>query len=134
MIFPIEVTNPEDLEEAFSEAARRRPQAIIIPGGPTSFGNRDRVTSLAAKHRLPAVYDDELMAYAGGLMSYGASFTAQQRLAAAMVAKILRGARPADTPVEYAARFRLIVNLRTAAGLGLDIPQSILLQADEVIR
>lgn len=134
MIFSVEVANPEGLEEAFSEAVRRRPQGIIIPGGPTFWGNRDRVTGLAAKHRLPAVYDDELMAYAGGLMSYGASFTDQQHLAAAMVAKILRGAKPADMPVEYATRFRLVVNLRTAAGLALDIPQSVFVQADEVIR
>jgi putative ABC transport system substrate-binding protein len=134
MIFPVEVATPEDLEKSFSEAAGRRPQAIVIPGGPTFFGNRDRVIGLAAKHRLPTVYDDEVMVYAGGLMSYGASVSEHQRLAAAMVAKILRGARPVDTPVEYATRFRLVVNLRAAAGLGLDIPQSIFLQADEVIR
>jgi putative ABC transport system substrate-binding protein len=133
-IIPIEVETPDRLEDAFSEAARRRPQAMIIPGGPTFFANRDRVTRLAAKHRLPAVYDDELLAYAGGLISYGASITEEQRRAGAIVAKILRGAKPADTPVEYPTRFRLIVNLRTAAALGLDIPQSVLLQADEVIR
>jgi putative ABC transport system substrate-binding protein len=134
VIIPIEVKTPDRLEDAFSEAARKQPQAMIISGGPTFFGNRDRVTRLAANHRLPAIYDDELLAYAGGLISYGASIAEGQRQAAAMVAKILRGARPADTPVEYPTKFRLIVNLRAAAALGLEIPQTVLLQADEVIR
>jgi putative ABC transport system substrate-binding protein len=133
-VVPIEVPNPEQLEAKFSEAARKQVQAAIVPGGPIFAGNRDRVTRIALKHRLPVIYGDELYAYSGGLISYGTSVAEQHRRAADMVAKILRGARASEIPVEYPTRFRLIVNLPAAKSLGLEVPQLVLLQAEEVIR
>jgi putative tryptophan/tyrosine transport system substrate-binding protein len=110
---------------------RRRVLAVSNP----TFGNDlPELARLAATHQMPAIYNRKEFAMAGGLLSYGPSFTESFRRAASQVDKILKGARPADLPVEQPTRFELAVNLKTAKAIGLTIPPSVLLRADEVIR
>ena len=130
----IDVRGPADLERALSEVLRKRVDAMIIPLTPISLAARSRIISFASKHRLPTAYGDEVFAYEGGLMSYGFWVADRYRRATGVVAKILHGAKPADIPVDYSVRFRLVVNLQTAKALRLQIPQSVMIQADEVIR
>ena len=99
-----------------------------------AFFNRDRIASFALINRLPSIYAQREYVDAGSLMSYGPSTTEQYRRAAVYVDKILKGAKPADLPVEQPTRFELVVNLKTARGLGMTIPQSILRRADDVIQ
>ena len=101
---------------------------------PVTFSHGTRIVSLAAKSRLPAMYGFREHAEAGGLMSYSVSLTDSYRRAATCVDKILKGAKPADLPVEQPTKFELVVNLKTAKALGLAIPQSVLVRADEVIE
>ena len=96
--------------------------------------NRARIMDFAAKHRLPGVYAYRELVEAGGLMSFGPSYAGMHRRAAYFVDKILKGAKPADLPVEQPTKFELVINLKTAKALGLTIPQSLLLRADEVIQ
>jgi putative ABC transport system substrate-binding protein len=126
----IEVREPAGLDSAF-EQARRHAQAVLVIPDPVI--DRARITSLAAKHRLPAMYGLRDFAYAGGLMAYAPDVPAMYRRAAEYVDKILKGAKPADLPIEQPTKFELVVNLKTAKALGITIPQSILLRADEVI-
>ena len=130
----IEVQGPDDVEHALSEAMRKHIDAMIIPLTPTSLAARDRIIAFASKHRLPTAYAEEVFAHEGGLMSYGFSVSDRYHQAAGVVAKILRGTRPGDIPVDYSMRFKLVINLKAAKALGLRIPQSVLIQADEVIR
>ncbi len=129
----IELRGPEGLDRAF-EQARRRARAVVVIGEPITIEHQGRVTALAAKHRLPAIYLDRWYVNAGGLMTYGPDLAVMWGRAAEYVDKILRGARPEDLPIEQPTRFVLSVNLKTAKALGLTIPESILLRADEVIR
>ena len=129
-----EVNTPEDLEGAFTAIARRRIQAIMVPMTPLLLSNRDRIRDFVAKRRLPTIYGDALFVEEGGLMFYGASLADQMRRSAALVAKILKGAKPADMPVEQPTTYKLIINLKTARALGLIIPNEILSRADQVIR
>ena len=108
--------------------------ALLVVGGATLVGGRRRVAELAAKNRLPAIYSLRLFVDAGGLMSYDADPYEAFRRAAFFVDKILKGAKPADLPVEQPTKFELVINLKTAKGLGITIPQSLLLRADEVIQ
>ena len=128
----IELRGPEGLGGAF-ERARQKAQAVVVIGEPITLEHRGRVTELAAKHRLPAIYLEPSYVQAGGLISYGPDFAAMWRRAAEYVDKILRGAKPADLPIEQPTRYLLTVNLTTAKALGITIPQSILLRAEEVI-
>jgi len=130
----IDVRGPNDLERALSEVVRKRADAMIVPITPMFGATRTRIISFASRHRLPTAYGDEIFAYEGGLMSYGFSIADMYRRAASVVAKILHGAKPADIPVDYSVRFRLVLNLQTAKALQLQIPQALLIQADEVIR
>ena len=130
----IEVQGPDDLDRALSEAIRKRVDAMIIPLTPTSLAARSRIIGFASKHRLPMAYAEEVFTYEGGLMSYGFSVSDRYHQAAGVVAKILRGTKPGDIPVDYSMRFKLVINLKAAKALGLRIPQSVLIQADEVIR
>jgi putative ABC transport system substrate-binding protein len=130
----IDIHGRDGLERTLSEVSRRRVDAMIIPPSAISLATRSRIIAFASKHRLPTAYWEEVFANEGGLMSYGGSIADRYHLAGGVVAKILRGAKPADIPVDYSIRFRLVVNLQTAKALRLPIPQSVLIQADEVIR
>jgi ABC-type uncharacterized transport system substrate-binding protein len=133
-LLSLEASRSADLEKAFEAAANGRAGALLVPGGPALFGLRARVTELALKHRLPALYYLPSFVYAGGLVVYGPSDTEYYRRAAVYVDKILKGAKPADLPVEQPTKFELVVNLKTAKALGLTIPPSLLQRADEVIQ
>jgi putative ABC transport system substrate-binding protein len=130
----IDVQGPDDLERALSEVVRKRVGAMIVAPAIGPLTLRSRIIGFASKHRLPTAYYEEVFTYEGGLMSYGASAADRYRRAAGVVAKILRGAKPADIPVDYSSQFRLVVNLQTAKALRIQIPASLLLQADEVIK
>ena len=131
---PVEVRSLGELEDAFRAAAKSRTSALIIGWGGLFVTHRARIIQLAEKYRLPAVYPEQEYVPAGGLMAYAASVTELYRRAAVYVDKILRGAKPADLPVEQPTKFELVINLKTAKALGLTIPQSVLIRADEVIK
>ena len=109
-------------------------QALLLFNTPFMDANRKQILDLAATHRIAALYENKVWVEAGGLMSYGASPAEQFRRSAVYVDKILKGAKPADLPVEQATRFDLIINLKTAKALGLTIPPSLLARADQVIE
>jgi putative ABC transport system substrate-binding protein len=132
-IVTVDVRRAEELDRAF-ERARRQAQAVVVLVDPITTGNRPRVAALAAKHKLPVVYPFRDLAEAGGLMSYGPDLNVMFRRAAEYVDRILKGAKPADLPIEQPTKFELVINLKTAKALGIIIPESILLRADEVIR
>jgi putative ABC transport system substrate-binding protein len=125
---------PVDLDGAFSAIARGRAQALVVFPSPMLFGERRRIVALEAKYRLPAIHNAREWADLGGLMTYGASIPALVRRGADYVEKILKGANPADLPIEQPSKYELVINLRTAKALGLTIPQSALAQADEIIK
>jgi ABC-type uncharacterized transport system substrate-binding protein len=125
---------PEGFEIAFSDVVAARAEAVIVLGSVLLLNERSRLVKLAAKHRLPAVYPTRDFVDEGGLMSYGALWADLYRRAAGYVDKILKGAQPADLPVEQPTRFEFVVNMKTATALGLEIPASILARADEVIE
>ncbi len=130
----IEARGPDDFDRAFSDMTKARAGALTVLGS-TMFGNeRRRLVDLAAKNRLPAVYPWREFVDAGGLMAYGPNLADLYRRAATYVDKILKGAKPGDLPVEQPTKFELIINLKTARALGLTIPQSLLLRADEIIQ
>ena len=129
----IDVREPAGLDRAF-EQAKGKAQAVLILPWPVISAHRDRVTALAAKYRVPTIYYLRDYVEAGGLMAYAPDLTVQFRRAADYVDKILKGAKPADLPIEQPTQWSLIVNLKTAKALGLTIPESILVRADEVIR
>ena len=132
----LEVRGPEDLEGAFAAATRDRAEALVVLDCAPLNVRRlfQRIIELAALHRVPAMYHLRNRVEAGGLMAYGPNSREQYLRAAALVDKILRGAQPADLPVEQPMTFDLVINLKTAQALGLTIPPSVLFQADEVIR
>ena len=130
----IDTQGRDGVEGALSEVVRKRVDAMIIAPTAVSLASRGRITSFASKHRLPTAYWEEVFVQEGGLVSYGGSVADRYRLAAGHIAKILHGTKPGDIPVDYSIRFRLTVNLHTAKALGIRIPQSVLIQADEVIR
>jgi putative ABC transport system substrate-binding protein len=131
---PFEVRSPEDLELAFQAAVRNAAQALIIPADPMTTNRTAAMAELAMRYRMPAGMELRQFADAGGLMYYGPDIVDGYRRSATHVDKILRGARPAELPVEQATRFELIINLKAAQALGLTIPESVLLQATELIR
>ncbi len=125
---------PNDFDRAFSAMARERADALIVFPSPTFYREHRRIVDLVTKSRLPAIFAFREAVEAGGLMAYGASIPDLFRQAATHVDKILKGAKPADLPVQQPTRFELIVNLKTAKALGLTIPPSILVRADQVIQ
>jgi putative ABC transport system substrate-binding protein len=133
-LLPVEAQTVHELDVAFERAARSRADAILVMGDPLIYVNRVRVAELAAKHRLPAMYFFRENVEAGGLMAYGPSLYDSGRRGATYVDKILKGARPADLSVEQAIKFDLVINRKTAAALGLEIPAPLLRQADQVIE
>jgi putative tryptophan/tyrosine transport system substrate-binding protein len=130
----LEVRVPGDLEGAFKAATRQRAGALIAPGDPLLANRRKMVADLALKYRLPTTMDIKEFVEAGGLLSLGPDLVDLYRQAATHVDKILKGANPADLPMEQPTKFDLFVNLKTAQALGLTIPQSVLLQATQVIQ
>ena len=130
----VEVSRSEDLDRAFSAMANQRAQAFILPPNPVAITNQGQVASFARKLRLPSMYAQREYVHVGGLMSYGPSTAEMNRRAATYVDKILKGAKPADLPVEQPTKFELVVNLKTAKVLGLTIPQALIQRADEVIQ
>jgi len=129
----IELTNPMEIDAAFETAAKARPDGLVPLPTVMFASNPGRIARLALRYRLPAIFWGHQFPAAGGLMAYGPDGTYLWKRAGVLVAKILKGARPADLPVEEADRFRLVINLNTARALGLTIPQSVLLRADQVI-
>jgi putative tryptophan/tyrosine transport system substrate-binding protein len=131
---PLEARSPGEIDSAFAAMTRERAGALIVLLDGMFADHRARISDLAARHRLPAVYGSHDFAEAGGLMVYGSSFVDRHRRAATFVDKILKGAKPADLPIEQPTKFELMINLKTAKALGLTIPQSLLLRADQVIE
>jgi putative ABC transport system substrate-binding protein len=122
------------LGDAFAALQRERAEALIVELTPFAGENRKRITELAVQHRLPTLIETRGFVDIGGLMSYGPSLLAMYRRSAHFVDRIFKGAKPADLPVEQPTKFEMVINLKTANALGLTIPQSLLVQADEVIR
>jgi putative ABC transport system substrate-binding protein len=129
----LEVRKPEDIDRAFA-SIRGHPQALVVLPSPMLYFENDRVAKLALKHNLPATSIFRLFAETGGTLAYGPDQVSVVERCSALVAKILGGSKPAEIPVERPTKVQLIVNLKTAKALGITIPQSILLRADEVIR
>ena len=129
-----EVTDPGGFDRAFASMNAGHVQALVVVIDPLTVRYRGRIAELAAKNRLPAMYGFREFADAGGLMAYGANVADLCRRAATYVDKILKGAKPADLPIEQPTTFELVVNLKTAKALGITIPQSILLRADQTIE
>ena len=132
-IVTFEVRGTKDIEPAF-EALKNKADALFLVGDPLMSSNRIRINTLAVATRLPTIYVQREYVDAGGLISYGANFPDLFRRAAELVDKILRGAKPADIPVEQPTKFELVINLTTAKALGIDVPPQLLALADEVIE
>ena len=130
----LEVGVSEDIEPAFTALAKERADGLMVVLNPLTFTHRKRIVDLAAKRRLPGVFELREFADAGGLMAYGASLPDMWRRTATYVDKILKGAKPAELPIEQPTRFELVVNMKTAKALGLTIPQSVLVLTDQVIQ
>ena len=130
----IAVRGAEEFDGAFASMVRERAAALIVGSSARFFAERGRLAGLAAKHGLPALFNERSYAEAGGLMAYGSDFAEAWRHAADYVDKILRGTKPADLPVEQPTKFELVINLKTAKALGLTIPPALLARADKVIE
>ncbi len=132
---PLEIRVADDFEKVFAALDKRRPDGIYFPpGGPLTFTNEKRVTSLALKLRLPSMYVNKQFVEAGGLMSYGADLADSNRRVAYFVDRILKGTKPADLPVEQPMRFELVVNLKTAKQIGVTIDPNLLARANKLIK
>jgi putative ABC transport system substrate-binding protein len=133
---PVMLSSAGDPEAAFNAIVEQHADALLLLPDPTfaALPRRSELVTLAARHHLPASYDNREFAESGGLMSYGPNFSAMYRHAATYVDKILKGAKPGDLPIEQPSEFELVINLKTAKALGLGIPQTLLLRADEVIE
>jgi putative ABC transport system substrate-binding protein len=130
----LEVRGSDKLESAFEAAKKGRAGALSVLASAFTYAHRTRLADLAAKHRLPAMYHLREFVEAGGFMAYGPNLRDGFRRAAYFVDKILKGAKPADLPVEQPTKFELLINMRTAKALGVTIPPSILIRADQVIE
>jgi putative ABC transport system substrate-binding protein len=132
--YSAEVSGPNDFESAFKAAIKHRSQTLMVLRNPLIVNNRTKIAELAAKSRLPAMYDDHEFVDAGGLMSYGTDLADLHRRAAVFVDKILKGTKPADLPVERPMKFEFIVNLKATKQIGLTIEPNVLVRAQRVIR
>jgi putative ABC transport system substrate-binding protein len=133
-LLSLEVRRSDDFEGAFRAGLRGRADALIVPGDSLLITYRARIVDFAAKNRLPAMYANPEYMDVGGLMSYGPNLAEMFRRAATYVDRILKGAKPGDLPIEQPTKLELVINLKTAKALGLTIPQSLLLRADQIIR
>jgi putative ABC transport system substrate-binding protein len=127
-------SNEREIEGAFAAMSQQKVDALVGSSDVFLFGRRDQIVSLAAHYRIPAIYYLREVAEAGGLMTYGNDLTDAYRLVGIYVGRILKGEKPADLPVLQATKFELVINLKTATALGLTVPASMLLLADEVIE
>jgi putative ABC transport system substrate-binding protein len=130
----ISARSESEIDAAFATAVLRRAGAVIVGTDPFLFSRRDQIVAQAAHHAVPTIYFDRAFVAAGGLISYGNSISDAYRRAGVQTGRLLKGAKPNDLPVDQATRFELVINLKTAKALGITIPQSILLRADEVIE
>ena len=133
-LHPIGIRTMAELDGAYEAAVRARVDGMLVIADPLLYGGRERLVELAGRHRLPTISSDPAFAAAGGLLSYGPNQASQHRRTAYFVDKILKGANPADLPVEQPTAFDLVINLTAARALGLAIPQSVAQQATEVIQ
>ena len=128
------IVGPDEIEHAFANLIKDRAQGLIVLPHAVTNANRTRIASLAAGHRLPGMYPDNEYVEAGGLMSYAPNYSDQHRRVATFVDKILKGAKPADLPIEQPTKFELVVNLKTAKAIGLHVPDSFYQRADQLIE
>jgi ABC-type uncharacterized transport system substrate-binding protein len=132
-VIVLECRHVEDFEPAFATLVERGAGALLVSAFPLAFGNRDKILVLAAHYKIPAIYSQTSFAYEGGLMSYSAAVTTRQ-LGSYYVPQILKGANPAELPIQGPTKFRLVINLKTAKVLGFEFPPMLLALADEVIE
>ena len=133
-VSPVNVSDAPEIERAIAAYARQPNGGLIVTASALAAVHRDLIVTLAARHKLPAVYSQRHYVTAGGLISYGADFIDQHRRAASYVDRILKGEKPADLPVQAPTKYELVINLKTAKALGLDVPPTLLARADEVIE
>jgi putative ABC transport system substrate-binding protein len=133
-IVVVEVRSEGDFEPAFTTFAERRAGALIVAPSQLFDSNRDKLVALAARHKLPAIYQAREFVLEGGLMSYGANYADSFRLGGLYVGQILKGEKPADLPFQQATKVDLVINLKTAKSLGLEVPLSLMIRADEMIE
>ena len=131
---PVDTRDAPEIERAVTVFARSGNSGLIVTPSPVANRYRDLIATLAARHRLPAVYGSRQYVAAGGLMSYGPDLIDQFRRAAGYVDRILKGEKPAELPVQTPTKYELVINMRTAKALGLDVPATVLARADEVIE
>jgi putative tryptophan/tyrosine transport system substrate-binding protein len=131
---PVDVRDPGEFERAVAAFARASNGGLIVTGSGSATVHRQRIIMLAARHKLPAVYPFRTFADDGGLISYGPDTIDQFRRAAGYVDRILKGEKPGDLPVQAPTKYELVINLKTARALGLDVPPALLSRADEVIE
>jgi ABC-type uncharacterized transport system substrate-binding protein len=131
---PVNVDDASEIERAVAAFARSRNGGLIVTAGAMTLAHRDLISALAARHRLPSVYPYRYFVAAGGLISYGPDVIDQYRRAAGYVDRILKGEKPADLPVQAPTKYQTVVNLKAAKALGIDIPPTVLVRADEVIE
>jgi hypothetical protein len=133
-VTPVGLRDTDEIERAVSDFARSANGGLIVTAGAATVLHGNLIITLAAQHKLPAVYNERSFAAGGGLVSYGPDFVDQYRRAAGYVDRILKGEKPADLPVQAPTRYELVINLKTAKALGLDVPPTLLARADEVIE
>ena len=133
-VIPVNIHEAGEVERAIADFARSANGGLVVTGSGLAVTHRGLIVSLAARHRLPAVYFERFFVDAGGLVSYGADLVEQYRQAAGYVDRILKGEKPADLPVQAPTKYELVINLKTAKALGLDVPDTLLARADEVIE
>ena len=134
IVQPLGVREPNDFDEAFAAMNREKPDGLLMVADMLTRLNRKRVYDFAAEHRLPAIYEADIFVRDGGLMSYGPDFAESRESVARIIDRVLKGANPADLPLEQSTHFQLMINLKTAKALGLTVPPTLLARADEVIE
>ena len=134
MVSPFNVDDAPEIERTVTVFARSSNGGLIVPGSALATIHRNLIIGLAARHKLPAVYSNPVFVADGGLISYGPDRVDQYRRAAGYVDRILKGEKPADLPVQAPTKYELVINLKTAKTLGLEVPPSLLARADEVIE
>src|SRR4030095_16116838 len=130
----LKASSESEIDTAFVSLVQLHADALVVPGDPFLSGRREQLVARASRHAVPAIYAWREFAAAGGLISYGASLTSAYRLLGTYAGKILKGAKPADLPVQQATTFELVINLKTAKALGLTVPRSMLLRAGEALE